>query len=215
MKNLARQIEPTAPQQFAAEVLGVEGGRLALRGERGAGVGRRALSCLVAPQAGDRVLVALLDGELWVLAVLEREGAAGVRIEADGDLELHAPRGRVAVNAREGVEVLTPGSAALSAGRLEVHGLDATLTLERVEVLAGMIEAEVEQMRGRFTAHDTVAERVTERVERVYRYVSELEQVRARRVDCAVQETLQLHAGDTLVTSERLVKIDGAQVHLG
>jgi len=54
---------------------------------------RRAVSCLVAPEPGDRVLTAEADGVHYVLAVLERPGAdrtSPVRIETDGELIIAA-----------------------------------------------------------------------------------------------------------------------------
>ena len=55
---------------------------------------KRAVSCLVEPALGDRVLVALHDAGCHVLAVLDREGDAPTRLVAEGDLEVSAPGGR-------------------------------------------------------------------------------------------------------------------------
>ena len=194
MKSLAHRIVTDTPAQFAAVVIRAEGPRVALRHGDGVTVATRAWSCLAAPQAGDRALVATVEGERWVLAVLERPGAAGVAIESDGDIELRATHGRVVASAAEGVAVLTPGEATLAAGEMTVHARAASVAVERAEVIAGSL---------------------TERAERVYRAVTEVEQVRARRVDYAVEESLRMHAGDAVITSDRLVKIDGEQVHLG
>jgi hypothetical protein len=56
---------------------------------------RRAFSCLVVPQPGDRVLTAEADGVLYAIAVLERpatDQSLPMRIETTGDLELVARR---------------------------------------------------------------------------------------------------------------------------
>jgi len=54
---------------------------------------RQAVSCLVTPVPGDRVLTTLADGQCYVLAVLERPQAdTPVSIETPGDLVLSARR---------------------------------------------------------------------------------------------------------------------------
>jgi Protein of unknown function (DUF3540) len=56
---------------------------------------RAAVSCLVAPLPGDRVLTAEVGGETFVVAVLERQSGArdvAIRIETAGDLDIVARR---------------------------------------------------------------------------------------------------------------------------
>lgn len=215
MPTPARRIDTDQPQH-SATVLLTDGDALAVRSATGEHRCRRAASCLLAPEPGDRVLVALVEGERWVLAVLERrEGAGAARVEVRGDLELRAPNGAVTVAAGEGVTLVTPRGATVAAGSLRVDAGVTALALGEVAAAASRIEAEVGRLRARYGVVDAVAERVSERVKRAYRWVEEFEQLRARRLDWEAKETLQVHAGDALVTSEGLVKVDGAQIHLG
>jgi hypothetical protein len=68
---------------------------------------RKAVSCLVTPEPGDRVLAAEAGGETYILAVLERapgREAAPLRIETEAEIELVARR----ISLRAGVlDVLT------------------------------------------------------------------------------------------------------------
>ena len=218
MDGLAPQIAP--PLTFAhraARVVRLDGHSLMLVTPDGAlPTARRALSCLVAPQAGDRVLFATLPGdEHWVLAVLEHLDAGPTRIEVDGDLELRAPTGTVPVAAGRGVTVATGGEAAVLAGAVRVVAQRGVAVLDELTLLADKVDAEVSRMRATFTTVDTVMERLSQRAKRVYRFVEELDQLRARRVDYEAKESFQVHAHDTLLTSDQLVKIDGDQIHVG
>ncbi len=190
-----------------------------LRVQSGAGVlrCRQAASCMLAPGAGDRVLVATLhDTECWVLAVLERaEGAGRAVVEVPGDGEIRAAAGALVMAARDGVTVATGGPMRVHSDSLELHAREGSAVLGVLKLLAETVEGEAGALRGRFGVIDTVAERVSSRAQRVYRWVEEFEQLRARRVDWDMKETAQIHAREALVTAEGLVKIDGAQIHVG
>ncbi|MDB4930368.1 MAG: uncharacterized protein JWM10_2852 [Myxococcaceae bacterium] len=218
MDGLAPQlVAPPTLAHRAARVLRVDGHSLLLVTPDGAlPTARRAVSCLVAPQDGDRVLFATLPGdEHWVLAVLEHRDPGPTRIEVDGDLELRAPTGTITAAAAKGVTVATGAEVAVLAGSVRVVAQRGLAALDELTVLAEKVDAEVTRLRATFTTVDTVMERLSQRAKRVYRFVGELDQLRARRADYSAQETFQVHAHDTLLTSEQLVKIDGDQIHVG
>ena len=101
---------PAAAELRTATIEAGDGSRLFMGGPDGAMIDlHRAPSCLVAPAAGDRVLVAEAGGRAYVLAVLEREGDAPLRIETDGDLELVADR----ISLKASVFELAAGTATL------------------------------------------------------------------------------------------------------
>jgi Protein of unknown function (DUF3540) len=51
---------------------------------------------------------------------------------------------------------------------------------------------------------------------RSYRTVTEMDQLRAERIDhVAAEQAMNLRGKDTLMTAERLVKVDGEQIHMG
>lgn len=51
---------------------------------------RRAVSCLIAPQAGDRVLISSVDNQIWLLAVLERDESRQAELSVPGDLHIQS-----------------------------------------------------------------------------------------------------------------------------
>jgi hypothetical protein len=50
---------------------------------------------------------------------------------------------------------------------------------------------------------------------RFFRKVEGIEQVQAGELDLQVRDSLSLHGRHTMMTAEKLVKVDGAQIHLG
>ena len=177
----------------------------------------RAASCLVAPTAGDTVLVAEASGRAWVLAVLSRadQDAVATRIEADGDLEIVAPRGRVTVAARDGIEAVTAAAAKLSARELSVQARVASLMVDAAEIVGGAVNAAVDRWALQAGTATTVAERLVQRARLAVREVAELDQVRAGVLRITGKDAVQVHGKLVALTADDLAKVDAAQIHMG
>lgn len=217
--NVARKIEPEARPEAATQ----EVGRV-VRAADGAFVvasgaaeieARRAVSCMVEPEADDVVLVSVVPGRgAYILAVLEREGR-DVSVVLDGDLRVTLPSGRFVVGAAEGVTFASGKEVGVVAGEVKVNARLGSVFVESLSYLGTAVHAEIEKAKVRAAAFDATVERVVQRAKRVYRFVEEIEQLRAERIDHAARKNMSLRGENTLVTAEELVKLDGAQIHLG
>jgi uncharacterized protein involved in type VI secretion and phage assembly len=215
MNATARKLDPSVARQDVATVVAT-GDALEVASPNGRYHARRAESCLLAPEVGDEVLVAFIPGRTpYVLAVLERDARAPARLEVEGDLALHAKKGRVSVASARGLDFATEGDANLVASELRVHAGRGTVALAQLAYVGEAIVAEV--TRGTLVAKtlETLADRAIQRLKRAYRFVDELDQLRAQRVDLVAESTLSLRAENALVTAEKLVKLDGDQIHVG
>jgi hypothetical protein len=176
-------------------------------------IARRAASCLLRPEPGDRVLLTLAP-EPFVLAVLERHGERRAHLSVDGDAVL-ATSGALELSAEDGVAVRSPQSVSLVSPRLDVRAREGSLVFERLTTVAKAALANFDTAGLVARACDVVAERISERAARVFRTVTEYEQLRARHIDHRADESVRLHADTTMVTARGTAKIDGAQVHIG
>ena len=156
-------------------------------------------------------------GACFVVAVLEREAmAATASITADGDFAIRVPRGRLSLAAEGGVEISAPGKdVTIVANTLEVDAVKAHVGLDRLDLVSTFVRAEFERAKTVAASLESALGRVFERATRVYRKVDEIEQVRAERLSMEATTTLSLHGENTMLTAEELVKVDGAQIHLG
>jgi len=217
MSTLADQLDLHEVVQEIAKVVAV-GPELAVKGQGGRYRARRGVSCLVAPGLGDTVLVALAaDGRCWVLAVLERPGRQDAKVElsVDGDLDIRSVTGRLGLAAAKGMSLVSGREVAVVSGRVEVNAVEGSVVVERLRLLGGLLQTEVDRVKTMAKSVDVVLERFSQRVKRSYRQVEELDQLRAERIDHAASGTMSLQADNALVTARKLAKIDGEQVHLG
>jgi hypothetical protein len=185
--------------------------------DAGAGeyVAARAVGCLVEPRVGDRVLVAVVgDGSAYVISVLEREGTR-TEIVVPGDLEIKVPAGRCVLGAQGGVDLVSSAHVGVASAEVRVNARTGTFFVEHLAHVGSVVAAKVDELKLHAAALDATVERVTERLQRAYRFVSEFDHLRAERVDYAAKKNMTLRAENAVVMAEELVKIDGSQIHLG
>lgn len=205
------------PQSFqdSGTVLRVDDG-VVVRGASGEFRCRRAVSCVVDPRADDLVLFAsLASGERYVLAVLERPGDPSAVWTAAGPLTLAAPEGGVTVAARDGVDVVTPSAVRVTTDAVSLTAREGEVSVRALTYVGSAVVAGLDDLKLAAQRIDTVADRLSQKLKRAYRSVSEIDQLRAEQGDWSFRKTLGLHAANVVATAKDLVKVDGDQIHLG
>lgn len=203
-------------RQSYATITGLAGDRWSLRTDEGVTASAaRALSCLVDPCLGDRVLVALGSGESYVLAVLQRPGADGVELSAPGDLTVRVPEGAFRVAAREGVELASASELTLTAARVALRAEEGSVAVRALTMVGERLHADLGAVKTIARTVDSLLDRFTQRVKRSYRFVEEVDTLQAESVDQTVRETWHLRARHALTHTEKLVKVDSEQIQLG
>ena len=217
MRNLATKQRPSdLATELAGEVLRVEGAVFSVRADGAVHEARRAASCLLEPVVGDRVLLAAIgDGSSYVLAVLERAEGQPATLSVEGDCALRLPNGRLSVTTAKGVGVVSAGDISMVAPAVDVKAAEGTFGLGRLTVVGKELLAEIASAKTTVGALDVVAERVMQQVKRAYRFVEEIDQLRAKRVDYTAEKSMRLHGENTLMTADGLVKLDGEHIHMG
>lgn len=211
----AKKLPSTETHLEAGTVERILSGTVEVRHASGACQARRAKSCLVAPEIGDKVLCAFGPEGTFVLAVLEgREGAA-TRLAADGDLHLQSQGGRVAVSAPEGVDVVSGGAVAMTSAELHVRAGKGSVAVDDLGFFGKLVRAEVAKIALAAEEVDSVLTRLTQRAKRVFRFVEEIDQTRAGTVDVRAQNLLALRGENAVIAARVLAKVDGEQIHLG
>lgn len=213
MSNLARELDTKITQEYGT-VLRRDGDLFVVRAPTGDLRARRAASCLVEPGEGDLVLAATgAGGHAFVLAVLERDAKRPTRLIADGELSLE-PTGKLTL-AASAVEVVARESLAFIAAKVAVKALEAGVVVDSLQLVGRTLESELERIKSFAKSFDSVLERFTQRTKRSYRTVTEADHVRAEQIDYVARRTMNLHGENAIVTAEELVKVDGAQIHVG
>lgn len=209
--------ETAATNTVDGYVVYVAGASLTVRVGDAERTARRATSCLIQPILGDRVLVAgLADGSSFVLAVLERsEPDAKLEIALDRDAVLSVADGRLDLVAEKGVGIASQEAIAMSSDKLEVRTREATIALDDLFVMGKKALTRFARATVVGEVLETVADTITQKAKRALRVVSEVDQVRAGFADYAAEKAMRLHGDNAFMTAEKVVKLDGENIHLG
>jgi hypothetical protein len=179
-------------------------------------VARRALSCLLAPELGDEVLLALAeDGRAWILAVLERRAGAPLQLETEGDLAIRVKNGRFSISAQEGLDLATAKKASLISGELRVTSPEAVLQLDRASYIGRVLHGQVDRIKLFAQTFDSAVDRVWQRVKRSFRFVEEVDHVQAEEILYRAKNSALIQGQNALIGAEQLAKVDAGQIHLG
>ncbi|WP_438031617.1 DUF3540 domain-containing protein [Sorangium sp. So ce204] len=175
---------------------------------------RRAKSCLVAPDAGDRVLCAVDGEQVFVLAVLEGEAGATTRIVAEGDMKVQAT-GRLGLGAGDQIEIAAAREVGLFAGKLQVRAQAAAAAIEEIGLVGRSLEAHFQKAVVVAERMEARADRLVQRAKQAFRFVEALEQVRAGVFDLRAEGLAAVRGENTIVAARTLAKLDGEQVKIG
>lgn len=174
-----------------------------------------AASCLLAPEAGDRVLVSRdPDGRHYVLSVLERS-TSPARLAFPGDVEIQAPHGKVRVIAHGDMDFLSGKRISHGARQVAVVAETADVAAKDMTLIGKKLTLRYDAIQTLAETIETVAGRLYQRLRSCFRRVEEVEDVKANRMQLSAREMLMLRGHYAQIRGERHVKITGEQVHMG
>lgn len=212
--HITEEIEDTFVQ-VSGRLVSKDGAAYVVATTRGDVRAKRAATCLLEPHEGARVLLAWSEREAFILAILELDAGRSAEIAVDGDLRLRAQRGKIAIVAQEGIELLSAASTRVVSNEVEVKTRSAKLVAEGIEYAGAWVKGEVERAKVYAKSLEQVVERFSLRAKRSFRRVEEMDQLQAGSVHQRVASTMHAHAKNTAITSDGLVKIDGKEIHVG
>ncbi|GAB1577873.1 DUF3540 domain-containing protein [Bordetella petrii] len=174
---------------------------------------KRAASCLLMPEPGDKVLVSGdAAGGLYIIAVLEQGAGGRANLRVDGELALSADR--LSLTANDRVAIATDAfSLKARSGAIEA----ADWAVESQRYTLASVELDVAAMTARYTGdqRESYFRSVSETTGRSARYVTGTDTVKAINLDYAADFIARLSGNTTLINGETLVKADGKQILVG
>jgi hypothetical protein len=176
---------------------------------------RIAFGCLVQPEPGDRVLISVADGIVWIVSVLERHSAAPPRLWAEGDIGIVSAFGNISLTAAEAVNVDAGVRARVAAPEIDLHAGIARFVLDELLQVGRRFNLYVAKIRSVGEMVETFAEHVLTRAQRGSRFIAESDRIEARDIDHRAESTLHLRAENAFITADNVARVDAEQIHMG
>ena len=216
MDNLARALNSEQVFLEYGRVTGSEG-RFSMVETGSARVrATKSVSCLIEPVTGDTVLISIApSGRCYILGILERENVGPASVVFEGDVEFKAKEGRFRVAAQEGIDLVSAKGTALVSPELSINSVQADVSIQQLSFFGTFMQGQIQKIRLIGQACDSVFERVSQRVRRCYRWVDELDQLKAGQVNYLVKKLMSLRGKYSVLTAEEDVRIDGDKILMG
>lgn len=217
MSQAAQKIESPELALTYAAVASVNGPALVVETPAGQMQARKAVSCLLAPEPRDQVLVSVdRFGRAYVLAVLARPDAlAENRLSLTGPTRLSVTGGDLILSAENGIDLTSPAHLSLAAADLNVHAGRAEIGLVETDFTGNALRAHIARIRIVARSVDSFVNNWVQRMTSCFRYVREHDETQAASSRQLVEGTLTVQTGNSVHLAEGHVKIDAEQIHLG
>lgn len=216
MDNLARVLSCEQVFLEYGKVAGSEGRFFTVETGLGILTAQKSVGCLVEPLPGDTVLVSqTASGKGYILNILERAEQGHSTLVFDGDVELKTKDGRFSVAAQDGIDLVTAKDTALVSAELSVNSVKAEVSIQHLSFFGILLQGQIQRIKLIGQACDSVFDRISQRVKRSYRWVEELEQLRAGQLSYLVKKLMSLRGKYSVLTAEEDVRIDGDKILMG
>jgi hypothetical protein len=162
-------------------------------------VARRAASCLLLAQPGDRVLVSGPNASaLYVIAVLETASVRPCQLALGQDAEISVS-GKLSLATDELVVLARRATTMID--QLSSFGRELSASIGKLKLVGNLLETFFDRV-GHFAGHSV-------------RTVEGVDQARSGTIDYRATQSLSLQGSEIIATAKTLVKVDGGQIHIG
>ncbi len=177
---------------------------------------KQAVSCLIEPRVGDKVLLAFNSNDIsFILAILKRDTVEPYTLQFDRDIQIKVTQGRLALASKNGIDIASENDIRLMSSNINMHAKHGELSIDSLSYIGTILQTQINRIRLFSDIVDSVIGRFTQKIKRSYRFIEESEQVKAERINYDVSNLYSVKGKYTIVTAEKDIKIDGESIHVG
>ena len=178
---------------------------------------RKAASCLLIPEVGDKVELLMDKHNCYVLTVLEKneKNERSNKFVFEGDAEFVCETGRMSMVSREGLHFFSSGSLNLTSSDMQIAAEKGSVNINQLTVLGSYLLAKMAKIKVIGSSLDSFFERFRQKTKCSYREVEETDYVKAKQLDYNADRLITLHGKYSFISAEEDVKINGERIHMG
>ena len=197
----------------------IQGGKddhFAIQSQAGLFVATRAFSCIVQPQAGDRVMYSRDDKQqCYILAIIERPVETQTTLAFDGDVCMQSRNGKVSLAAKQGIDLASSEKLTMVAEEVDLVSKKGVFNIESVTSVGEHFNSNIKRVKMFAHSIDTVADRVSQHLKNSFRLIEGVDQTKAGEILTTVKNLFSLRSRQAAVLAKQDVKIDGERIHMG
>ncbi|EOD79739.1 hypothetical protein D515_01211 [Grimontia indica] len=174
----------------------------------------KAAGCLLVPEAGDTVLLAILGGKFWILDVLEKSNIETANISFPGSLNLHTGQ-KLTLSSLAGLTLQTPAKAALVASEMNVKTQSTHVQTSQVKLTAEKADVALTILHQVIERAETYTEWLISKLGRCIRTVREHDEQRSGSYTQRVEGSHVVESENSVHIARKHMAMDAKKIHLG
>ncbi len=215
MKQVAQQDEAPVTSMEEALVIGGGADNWIIQSGTGTYKARKAFSCLVVPEIGDRVLSVLLpSGNSSILAILERKQSQTTRLRFDGDVDISSSRS-IRMFASKSLDACSGDAMNFDSKEFSLRSKMVSLLFDRLNATGSEANQNINKVKILTKSIETVSETSRQVTRYAFRLVSGLESVNAGEVLQSIKKRFTVQSRQLNMLAEEDANLNAKRVHLG
>lgn len=190
-------------------------GRYIVHGDNGECIAKRAFSCVVQPEPGDRVMYSFTDYETHILAVIDRPNNSDATLSFQGDVTLHTQQGKISIAGDEGVQLASSDEVTMVSKELNVVANKGVVNVADLTTVGEQISSNIKWVKLFASSIDTVAERLSLRLKHSFRQIEGVDQTKAGEMLTTIKNLFSLRSRQTAILAKKDIKVDAERIHMG
>ncbi len=174
---------------------------------------KTAMSFLFIPDIHDQVLLITTNEQYFINQILHRPSNLPLEFRIDNELMINAAHAAVIINAEQ--LHFTSQTTTLNTQALDSRADHVTLNWQQTDYQGQHCAIDLNSITLQANQCNSVIEHLTLKAKHVLQWISDLKQQMLGRLHISVQKHYQLDCESADIYSQRDVKIDASQIHLG
>lgn len=174
---------------------------------------RKAVSCLVEPREGDKVLCYFDELGSYILSVLESEARDNTHIKIDGSLLFETENDIAFVS--ENLNLVSRSSTNMLSDKVNITSNAATFLFDDIKLHSKKSISNIDHHQLVSKTTETVADTSTQRFNNSFRFIECLDQLNAGNLMQSVKNLFSTRSKQAVMLADQDVKIDGERIHMG
>ncbi len=199
----------------SASVKDILGNEIVITASGNQRTAKKAFSCLVEPEIGDRVICTRdTDGTYYIMGIAERPEKKDMRLSFPADTRIEAANGRLNVHS---LNALTFASKKINcfSDQTVYKSHDTLVSSNRVTATGGDLQAHFKTVRLISNLINTIARQAIEKFSGYIRSTENVDMVKSGQMTRKSEGLYSLDSQHTLMNSREITKIDGEKILMG
>ncbi len=215
LQQAAQQQDTVQTTLDEALVIGGGNDNWIIQSDCGTRKAKKAVSCLVCPAIGDRVLtVSLASGASNILAILERKHLQSTHLKFEGNVDISSSQS-IKLIANKRLDAFSGDKICFDSTELSIRSKLSSVLFDRLNLTGNEAHHSINKVQVLAKYIETVSETSRQVMKNSFRLVSSLESVKAGEVIQNIKKRFTVQSKQVSMLAEEDAKLNGKRVHLG